>query len=326
MQQTPSGANGVQGEAKVTKSGRGKSFATLLGCVALPLLIGFIGIIAMVLVVFEGDVRRLLREMVYETSQQTKARQDLQLMGNALEPKSEFYPEPLEPKLRRLFGENFQSVPNDPWGNKYLIDTSVGVIVTFGADAVPGGEGADKDLFVRFRPPLSVQRVQYARPWGRPSSKNKLRVTFSRPLQVVNESSLLKSLSLLRNTRDHRDGLAVSMARLNSGYGHDWRLNSQKSNPEELALLVFENHADVLSAKQSVTPTMAIDLSQPHPKDLKVPDVERSALFGIREKIMAKGPLDRTVYGTEVKKFSSPIVSDRIRKDGFRWGIKIERF
>ncbi len=208
----------------------------------------------------------------------------------------------------------------------YLIDTSVGVILTYGADAIAGGKGADKDVFVKYKGPLRPIRVQYEGSWGRPTKKNKIHVTFNKPLQVVDEKALMNSLSLLRNIRSKPDGQPVSLAKLNSDYGHQWQLCLEKSKAEDLGLLVFENHVNLGSVGQVFTPTMEMDLLHSRLGNLERSDADGLVNFGIKEKLIQHGPLDATIYGSEVKSFLSAPISAKVGSNGRRMGVKMERY
>lgn len=53
--------------------------------------------------------------------------------------------------LHPLIGLYLQEVPKDPWGNEYLVAADIGLVLTFGADAKPGGTDEASDIIVQFR-------------------------------------------------------------------------------------------------------------------------------------------------------------------------------
>ena len=53
--------------------------------------------------------------------------------------------------LQPLVGRYLQEVPKDPWGNEYLVAAEIGLVLTFGADAKPGGNDEASDIIVQIR-------------------------------------------------------------------------------------------------------------------------------------------------------------------------------
>lgn len=111
-------------------------------------------------------------------TQRAKALQDLQIIQKAIvqyeQEKNRLL---LGTTLEPLVGGYLQQLPVDPWGNRYLWDGGVGFLGSYGADALPGGNGPDADIIARSLDyggekfpvkPIFPRRVQYRGPWGPP--------------------------------------------------------------------------------------------------------------------------------------------------------------
>ena len=325
MQSTPSKAKVQQQGLKEKKSNYWPFLCGVLGCITLPAVLLVGGFFAYAFVSSDGgEVGRLLRQV--EGGKRRKAREDLQLIRNAINLYEGYHAARMKgTELKPLLGRFLGELPMDPWGNRYLLDSSVGLVVTYGADALPGGTDADEDLVERYLPPLTIQRVQYEGPWGRPCERNLLRVTMNKPFDLVDEDELLKSLVLLKNRRIHKDGMPESFASLNEHHGHLWKLDKEKSKPYDIGLLVLQNHSKVSSQSQSVTPTMALNFSSEMATKKFEQGDDNLVRFGIRERWLANGPLDSAIYGKDTRDYLNPPEAVPLR-DGENRGIRIERY
>lgn len=83
-----------------------------------------------------------------------------------------------------LVGKVITSPILDLHGRPYLIDSQVGVIVSFGRDGIPGGQGDDADLVSRYDRTFEIVRVRYRGQTGHPCRGSLFEVQFSKPFAV----------------------------------------------------------------------------------------------------------------------------------------------
>ena len=140
MQSTPSKSDVHQQGEKKQKSRYWPFLCGMIGCISLPAFLLGLGVFGYAFYTADGgEVGRLLREVELSNSQQKQALETLQVLRNAIS-LHDAQNRPLAgTSLRPLLGRYLQELPNDPWGNEYLLDSSVGLIVSYGADALPGG-------------------------------------------------------------------------------------------------------------------------------------------------------------------------------------------
>lgn len=85
------------------------------------------------------------------------ARQDIHTIKTALDmhyAKKGRYPDTATGLAALTEGQFLQDVPVDPWGNEYVYLNEGGkpVIISYGADGAPGGEGTAADVSSKDRP------------------------------------------------------------------------------------------------------------------------------------------------------------------------------
>lgn len=233
-------------------------------------------------------------------AQITKAKQDLEVIKKALSLYDAREPRPLTgTALQPLVGRYMQELPKDPWGNDYLYDGAVGLLASYGADALPDGTGGDADITVFTKPPLMIQRCQYQGKWGRPrpgdddkpARGNKFIMTMTKPLDEATPADASQEVVLLTNvtsTDVATTGLggAVSLHSLDQGgaappgytkivsaaadgvfesagntaFGAG---NTDPLHKPENGVITLRCAIDISknSAAQAVTPTMAVDFA-----------------------------------------------------------------
>lgn len=86
-----------------------------------------------------------------EEAKQDTARLDIKSIGNALKlyyTKKGNYPDTGTGLKALVDTQNLEKVPVDPWGREYVYMNEGGkpVIMSYGADGNPGGEGSDGDI------------------------------------------------------------------------------------------------------------------------------------------------------------------------------------
>lgn len=283
-----------------------------------------------------------------------KAQQDLDIVQSAI---NRYYYKNqrflLGTSLGPLLSGYMNELPKDPWGNDYLYDGAIGLLMTYGADGLPGGEDGDSDVFRRIVPVVEIRRVQYQGTWGPPSPElnaagvpvfnelsrgNAILVTLTKPIDEVEPATVPDYIELLRNV-DTPDGSPIA---LEAAYGtppaDPWLGGTwvsagnpvippgweRRHRPEE-AVLVFRcaqnNRTNPgFSGAQSLTPTMAMDFSA----------AVSSATATIKESYYVgadpASPMDENVFGTEAYQMYKAVVQSTKPVSGYRRGIKIQKY
>jgi general secretion pathway protein G len=93
-----------------------------------------------------------------DSARQYRAEGDVKNFGSALKVfhhKHGRYPRADEGLHVLLEAESIEALPQDPWGNDYvyLIQDGSPVILSYGEDGEPGGDGIDADISHRLSPP-----------------------------------------------------------------------------------------------------------------------------------------------------------------------------
>ena len=207
-------------------------------------------------------------------AQQTKAKQDLDVIRNAINLHDAQNEAIKGTRLEPLLGRYLQELPNDPWGNQYLFDSNVGICATYGADGIAGGEGGDKDLFIYYKPGLKLLSVSF--------KNGEFTLLFNKAIDSINEDKLLQSLKLVDST-----GKQQSLAHLNM-----WSFDEKKTRKEEGVIILRQD-------RYLLTPVGKIvwifDSSEPNS-------------CGLCETFFKGGPLDTTIYGEKTKLYLKPPV------------------
>ena len=252
-------------------------------------------------------------------------RMDLDVIRNALNLHDAQNPPLSGTTLQPLLGRYLQELPNDFWGSPYLVDTSVGVLCSYGADGQAGGVSDDSDGLLYYKPPLKICRVQYEGEFGVPREGNKFFITMTKPFLLKDEQEFLCRLNLLTNIESSPSGAPIAFDELNDCCGHDWQICKKKSNPEE-GLIVLVNESETNEFAPPVTPKMALNFDTSE-EAVGADPLER---FGLREAPLAGGPLDAELYGRRVQEYLRRPDFSRSYCDefGLFWnrGVKIERF
>lgn len=190
-------------------------------------------------------------------AQRAKALQDLEHIRKAISRYEQQEQRPLSgSSLHPLEGRYMQELPVDPWGNPYLWDGAAGRLLSYGADAFPGGAGGDADIIHgtethipgvgTFRNPVFYRRVQYQGAWGPPmpprphtapdwtkhADGNAFVITFTRPIQEVDPTKVAEHLEIF-----HEDeGTAGAMLLTHSTFAADtWRSAADPFFPADAA-------------------------------------------------------------------------------------------
>ena len=207
-------------------------------------------------------------------AQRTKAKQDLDVVRNAIS----LYVAQNKPltgtSLEPLLGRYLQELPCDPWGNPYVFDGNVGFCASYGPDGLAGGQNGDEDYFVYCKPALTI----LAALTERDGNEFGLIVTFNKGLIVVNEQELLSSLCLIS-----AKGVKVPLS--NEGI---WTVNHSKSRPRD-GVIVFQQKNIIISPVGKLT--------------WVIPPGNSSIGGGVQEQSLEGGALDAKLFGEETKRY-----------------------
>lgn len=119
-------------------------------------------------------------------AQRSKAEMDLQVLRKAIHRYQGAHGHFGGASFEPLLGSFLQEIPRDPWRNEYFLDANLGILGSFAGDGGPGGEGPDRDIVIRYLPPLSIFKASYEGPLGIPrDGKNRLRMWTTKPFHVV---------------------------------------------------------------------------------------------------------------------------------------------
>ncbi len=264
-----------------------------------------------------------------QEAQITKAKQDLDVIRNAINLHDAQNRPLVGTDLQPLLGRYLQELPKDPWGNPYLLDANCGLVISFGADAQAEGTGGDQDQKARYKPALRIQRCQYDGPWGLPKPNNKVIVTMTKPFRwngAAGPGELRADLCILTNTRDFTDGNPLSLQELDTAFGggsqsSEWRTATAGAGYNKPAdgIVSYGNTETVLTGGQPITPTMAINFDE-------ASDGASLTEFGIVEAWLQGGPLDEAIFGAGARS-TYQLSPERIpRYQGENRGVKIERY
>lgn len=269
-----------------------------------------------------------------QQAQQTKAKQDLDTIRNAISLHDAQNRPLVGTSLDPLVGRYLQELPKDPWGNDYLLDANVGLIVSFGADNQGGGLGGDEDQYFFYKPELRIQRAQYKGSWGVPRQNNQLIMTMTKPFVLETPADLYAGLNLLTNTRDAGDGGQVSMTALGASAGTEqtWVTGSAIFDAATGLLVLEQTKAVIAGSSQPWTPTMAVNFTVPF--DLTTAGL---TVFGLTEMWLINGPMDDAVFGSKVqtpflqhtggyRRSPMPVPIFEVEGLEYNRGVKLERF
>ena len=247
-----------------------------------------------------------------------KAMQDLDTIRNAITLHDSQNRPLVGTSLKPLLGRYLQDIPKDPWGNDYLLDAGVGIIVSFGGDqkAGPGTSDEDEDLQVRYKADLRIQSVKLEGAWGRPVGKDKdntgytkLRVQFNKPLSFDKASVVLTPPG---NVADQfeliSDPKATSFKKL-SELPAAFVTDSSDAN---VGIIVFAASVTPSSGTTSelITASCAVNVT--------------SGCTKIFEQYTAGGPLDKGLYGSGVLEVKAAQPIDRVGSENR--GVPIARY
>ena len=263
-----------------------------------------------------------------QEAQITKAKQDLDVIRNAINLHDAQNRPLVGTSLEPLLGRYLQELPNDPWGNPYLLDANVGLVITFGADAQADGTGGDQDQKARYKPALRIQRAQYEGPWGLPKTANRLIITMTKPFILRSEASLEDELQILTNTRDFTSGNPWSIFDLSDSVAgsakSSWSTGTAGPRyfKDADGMFAFGNSMNALKGGQPITPTMAVNFELAADDTTPGDTVD----FGLVERWLPSGPLDDAIYGSETKNLYQQSPEAIPRYQDYNRGVKLERF
>lgn len=197
-------------------------------------------------------------------AQITKAKQDLDTIRNAINLYESRFKPLVGTDLKQILGQTMNEIPNDPWGNSYMLDANIGIIFTYGQDGTVGGQSADADQYFLYKPKLQLRKCEYEGSYGPPQATiNKMTLYFTKPFAKLDSNADLSSSLVLRwdiGSGTEGRGTAKSLNELYAG--NQWQLSGTDTQ------LGYDANNGIVrlqykgaSGKQSITSTMAMDLT-----------------------------------------------------------------
>jgi general secretion pathway protein G len=199
-------------------------------------------------------------------AQITKAKQDLDTVRNAINLYESRFKPIVGTDLKQILGQTMNEIPPDPWGNPYMLDANIGIIFSYGSDGIPGGTAADADQFFLYKPKLQVRKCEYEGSYGPPQKDvNKMTLYFTKPFDP---SGYTKNGDMGAYVRLRWDiGTASTTAGAETSgtlatlFGAGvW--TESGSDPANGVLRLKASLTPTASVKQTITPTMAVDLDK----------------------------------------------------------------
>lgn len=120
------------------------------------------------------------------SAQQAKADQDLDIIRDAITRYTFKERRALGgTAISPLVGGYLHDLPRDPWGNEYVYDGNLGVLITFGADALPFGVTlSEEDVYHHFNAGLIPREAYYEGNYGKPKPGSKITLQMNKPFHL----------------------------------------------------------------------------------------------------------------------------------------------
>jgi general secretion pathway protein G len=226
-----------------------------------------------------------------------KCKQDLDTLRNAITLHDSQNRPLIGTSLKPLLGRYLQELPKDPWGNEYLLDAGVGLIVSFGGNQAAGGFEEDGDLPVRYKASLKIQSVNLTGPagWGQPKKGHQLRIQFNKPFQFsateMAKEPLPPADSPPTEVADQFRIIVKASAgtadpnKTMAAFPGSWK--TTKCHRTE-GWLILEATADSSTTTDAITPSCAMNMST------------TDAVKNLYELYTPGGPLDAKLWGSGV--------------------------
>lgn len=267
-----------------------------------------------------------------------KALQDLDTIRNAITLHDSQNKPLIGTDLKPLLGRYLQELPKDPWGNDYLLDAGMGLLISFGGDQKAGGNDEDEDLKQRYKSHLKIQKVVYTGSWGFPTKGAQFRIQFNKPYVCSNPTAALSEISLILDPKScgavqfagggsvAADGTTTATipATLN---GLGWGATTWKSVTSDANAGSFIIECDAPAAQSQneirINPAYSINIKTSVKATAATSSGDFPSSCGIREMFTAKGPCDPTIYGQEATAADGAFPQELI--GGENRGVVIER-
>ncbi|MBI4859088.1 MAG: type II secretion system protein GspG, partial [Candidatus Riflebacteria bacterium] len=214
-----------------------------------------------------------------------KARQDLDTVRNAITLHDSQNKPLIGTSLKPLLGRYLQDVPKDPWGNDYLLDAGIGIVVSFGGDQKAGGTEEDADEVVRYKPALKVQSVTLQGNWGKPTDGNVLRILFNKPFKATGDPR--GDLFVITDAKNYGTGISLAGSGSTTGMswgGATWTYRDTESDPNN-GVMIMKCTASATGDGVVLTPSCAMNIGGVGTSTL-------TSSTSISEQYTAGGPLD----------------------------------
>lgn len=203
-------------------------------------------------------------------AQQTKARQDLDTIRNAINLYESRFRPLTGADIKQILGQTMDSIPDDPWGGSYNLDASLGILWTYGQDGQPGGEAADSDIVFKYKPELQIRSVAYEGSFGVPNKgKNKMIITMTKPFTLNGSLDPGTHMRLIPDVSNKTVSLPLSSTPYNGsttqptgGVGATWTYSTSESKPDDgIVVLTVEAVEDDFQKRAPMTSNAAVDFT-----------------------------------------------------------------
>ena len=276
-----------------------------------------------------------------QEAHRAKALQDLDTIRNAITLHDSQNKPLIGIDLKPLLGRYLQELPKDPWGNDYLLDAGMGVLISFGGDQKAGGSDEDSDLLIRYKSVLKVQKVVYTGSWGLPTKGAQFRISFNKPYVCANTATALGELVLVLDSKSNASipfsggsvaadpasstPIPAALAPLTWG-ATTWGYSTQ-SDPNN-GLFVIETTAapDLASPGANVmrlNPAFTMNIKFSVAAGPTTTSGETISSCSIREKFTPGGPCDTAAFGSDVLQANGAHPQELI--GGENRGVSIDR-
>lgn len=273
-----------------------------------------------------------------QEAHRAKAQQDLDTIRNAIT-LHDSQNKPLVGKdLKPLLGRYLQELPKDPWGNDYLLDAGMGLLISFGGDQKAGGTDEDEDLRIRYKSVLKIQKVVYTGAWGLPSQDALLRITFNKPYTGGGAPALADLVLVLNNksnatipfsggsvTADPATSTPIAATDSSLTWGSAvWSWDNSSDPNSGLAVLKVTSAGTPGPNTIRLNPSYAVNIRRAVASGAVTTDTnEVISTCVIREKFTPEGPCDPATYGSGVLQANGAHPQELI--GGENRGVAIER-
>lgn len=273
-----------------------------------------------------------------QEAHRAKAQQDLDTIRNAITLHDSQNKPLIGTDLKPLLGRYLQELPKDPWGNDYLLDAGMGVLISFGGDQKAGGTDEDEDLRIRYKSVLKIQKVIYTGSWGLPAAGATMRIQFNKPYVCANTATAMSELVVVLDNKsnatipfsggsiaaDPATSTPIPTALSGAGWGATtWAWDSSSDGNAGLVVLKASGTPTTDDKTIRLNPSYSVNIKRSVEGTATTSSGETLSTCSITEKATDGGPCDRKVFGDEVLGANGAHPQELI--GGENRGVAIER-